>query len=212
MRETRVLIFLLADMKNDPNKAFERCTASPGCTSNLGSDSTCCHTWPLSSLKTPRPAELTETLSIRASSALNSVPVGDFCNFRIFPGGRPTACSGVNSPGPVVPPAAGLAGAAASDEPWASVFPALGALAAPGCVATAGLRCANKANSRSKQASRSWSPEIFGQLSRPVPVGPAAQAYPPSSAPNNMTLRRFDTALESFEEMSGSTAGAVHVL
>src|SRR3569833_499870 len=196
MRDTRVLMRLLADMKNDPNSALVRCTESPGCTSNFESASTCCHTWPLSSLKTPRPAELTETLSILASSVLFSVSLGPFCSFRILPGGRPTACSGVNSPGADALAAAGLAGAGGGDDAWAGVFAALGA-AVPAAAATIGLRCANEANSRSKQANRSLSPEILGQLSKPVPVGPAAQAYSPSSAPNNMTLRRFDTALES---------------
>lgn len=163
IRETRVLMRLLADMKNDPNSAFVRCTLSPGCTSNLGSDSTCCHTWPLSSLKTPRPAELTETVSILASSALISVPVGDFCSFRIFPGGRPTACSGVNSPAAGTFGAAGLAAAAGPADPWAIVSAAPGAVAALGAAATAASRCANEANSRSKQASRSLSSTIFGQ-------------------------------------------------
>jgi hypothetical protein len=210
-RDTRVLIFLLADMKNDPNSAFDRCTLSPGCTLNVGSGSTCCQSCPLSSLKTPRPEALTEMSSIFASSALSSVPVGDFCSFRIFPGGRPIACSGVNSAGAGVLAATDLAGAAGREDSLAGVF-APGAVVAPGAPATAGLRCANEANSRSKQASRSLSPAIFGQLSKPVPVGPAAHAYPPSSAPNNMTLRRFDTALESLEKMFGGTAGAVHVL
>lgn len=199
-------------MKNDPISAFVRCTASPGCTSNLGSDSTCCHTWPLSSLKTPRPDELTDTFSILASSALISVPVGDFCSSRILPGGRPTACSGVNSPDAGVLAAAALADAAVSDDRRAAVSAALGAVPVTGAAPTADLRCANEANSRSKQASRSLSSVIFGQLSKPVPVGPAAHAYPASSTPNNMTLCRFDTAVESSRRLSPGTAGAVHIL
>ncbi len=199
-------------MKKDPISAFVRCTASPGCTSNFGSDSTCCHTWPLSSLKTPRPDELTDTLSILASSALISVPVGDFCSFRILPGGRPTACSGVNSPAAGVLAATGLAGAGVPDDPRTALSAAPGAVPAADGAAAAALRCANEANSRSKQASRSLSSMTFGQLSRPVPVGPAAHADPPSSAPNNMTLCRFDTAVESSRRVSPGTAGAVYIL